>query len=169
MTLPVTIGLLSKLPCTVQQPLWVVPNLAQYHRAHWKVVAELWKTLAFLASRGEEFSPGPETRLDRSELLCDKVLLKYKRDRESFWHRHQKRAERVAPLLAFSSMLYTYQQVAKRKEMSQNAEWHQAPHPEQALWDNIGTRWVIPGHKMIDMDLEERQVSKQIHSLINIA
>ena len=34
MTLPVTIGLMSKLPCTVQQLLWVVPNLAQYHRAH---------------------------------------------------------------------------------------------------------------------------------------
>ena len=37
----------------------------------------------FLASGGE-FNPGPETRLDRSELLCNKVLLKYKGDRESF-------------------------------------------------------------------------------------
>ena len=27
--------------------------------------------------------------------LCNKVLLKYKGDRESFWHRHQKGAERV--------------------------------------------------------------------------
>ena len=44
---------------------------------------------------GEEFNPGPETGLDRSELLRNKVLLKYKGDRESFWHRHQKRAERV--------------------------------------------------------------------------
>ena len=42
------------------------------------------KTLGFLASGGEEFNLGPEMRLDRSELLCDKVLLKYKRDRESF-------------------------------------------------------------------------------------
>ena len=41
------------------------------------------KTLGFLASR-EEFSLGPETRLDRSELLCNKVLLKYKGERESF-------------------------------------------------------------------------------------
>ena len=40
--------------------------------------------LGFLAPRGEEFNPGPETRLDRSELLCNKVLLKYKGDRESF-------------------------------------------------------------------------------------
>ena len=27
--------------------------------------------------------------------VCNKVLLKYKRDRESFWHRYQKGAERV--------------------------------------------------------------------------
>ena len=35
------------------------------------------KTPAFLAPR-EEFNPGPEMRLDCSELLCNKVLLKYK-------------------------------------------------------------------------------------------
>ena len=29
--------------------------------------------------------------------VCNKVLLKYKGDRESFWHRHQKEAERVPP------------------------------------------------------------------------
>ena len=38
----------------------------------------------FLASGGEEFNPGPVTRLDRSKILCNKVSLKYKRDRESF-------------------------------------------------------------------------------------
>ena len=37
------------------------------------------ETLGFLASGGEEFSLGPVTRLDRSELLCNEVLLKYKR------------------------------------------------------------------------------------------
>ena len=42
------------------------------------------KTLGFLASGGEEFNPGPETRLECSDLLCNKVLLKYKGDRESF-------------------------------------------------------------------------------------
>ena len=41
-------------------------------------------TPGFLAPGGEKFNPGPETRLDRSELLCNKVLLKYKGDRESF-------------------------------------------------------------------------------------
>ena len=42
------------------------------------------KTPGFLVSGGDEFNPGPETRLDHSELLCNKVLLKYKGDRESF-------------------------------------------------------------------------------------
>ena len=42
------------------------------------------KTPGFLAPGGEEFNPGPETRFDRSELLCNKVLLKYKGDSESF-------------------------------------------------------------------------------------
>ena len=30
-------------------------------------------TPGFLAPGGEEFNPGPETRLDRSELLCNRV------------------------------------------------------------------------------------------------
>ena len=34
------------------------------------------KTPGFLGSGGEEFNPGPETRLDRAELLCNKVSLK---------------------------------------------------------------------------------------------
>ena len=42
------------------------------------------KTPGFLAPGGEEFNPGPEKRLDCSELLCNKVLLKYKGDRENF-------------------------------------------------------------------------------------
>ena len=41
-------------------------------------------TPGFLAPGGEEFNPGPETRLDCSGLLCNKVLLKHKGDRESF-------------------------------------------------------------------------------------
>ena len=61
-----------------------------------KVVAEPQKTLGFLASRGE-FNMGPEMKLDHSELLCNKVLLKNKRDRENFWLRPQKGAERVPP------------------------------------------------------------------------
>ena len=43
---------------------------------------ETEKMLGFLASGEEEFNQGQ--RLDHSELLCNRVLLKYKRDRENF-------------------------------------------------------------------------------------
>ena len=33
-------------------------------------------TPGFVASGGEEFDPGPETRLDQLKILCNKVLLK---------------------------------------------------------------------------------------------
>ena len=36
-----------------------------------------------MASGGEEFNPGPMIRFDHLELLCNKVLLKYKRDKVS--------------------------------------------------------------------------------------
>ena len=78
-------------------PAILIPVCASSSPAFWKVVAEPQMRTGFLTSRGEEFNLGPETRLDRSELLCNKVLLKYKRDRQSFWHRHQKGAERVPP------------------------------------------------------------------------
>ena len=68
----------------------------------WKVVAEQWKMPGFLASGGEEFNLGPETRLDHSELLCNRVLLKYKRTREGFWHRHQ-RGQKEYPLVSVSN------------------------------------------------------------------
>ena len=42
------------------------------------------KMPGFLAPGREEFNPGLEMRLDRSELLCNKVLLKYKGDSGSF-------------------------------------------------------------------------------------
>ena len=72
---------------------------------YWKVVAKPQKMPGFLASRGEEFNPGPEMRIDCSKLLCSKVLLKYKRDRESFWHRHQKGDRECHPArVQFSSV-----------------------------------------------------------------
>ena len=37
------------------------------------------KIPGFLASGGKEFNPGPVRRLDHSELLCNKVLLKIER------------------------------------------------------------------------------------------
>ena len=75
------------------------------------------KTLGFLASGGDKFNPGPEMRLYLSELLCNKVLLKYNGDRESFWHRHQKGAERVPLSQSLAvSYLVTHSLLMKRKE-----------------------------------------------------
>ena len=58
-------------------------NLEHYFTSE-RLLLNHAKTPGFLAPRGEEFNSGPETRLDRSELLCNKVLLEYKGDRESF-------------------------------------------------------------------------------------
>ena len=64
------------------------------------------KTPGFLAS-GEEFSPGPEMRFDCSELLFNRVLLKYKRDRESFWHRHQKGQKEYPLAIVSNGVIYS--------------------------------------------------------------
>ena len=62
---------------------------------YWNVVTMLWKIQGFLASRGEEFDLGSVTDLIIQNFCVIKVLLKYRRDREGFWHRHQTGAERV--------------------------------------------------------------------------
>ena len=49
-----------------------------------RLLMNLKKLLGFLVPGGEKSNLGPETRVDPSELLCNKVLLKYKGDRESF-------------------------------------------------------------------------------------
>ena len=56
---------------------WRIPDKPP----RWKVAVEPQKIPGFLASGGEEFNPWPVMSLDHSELLCNKVLLKYKRDR----------------------------------------------------------------------------------------
>ena len=79
----------------------------------WKIFdAKPQNMPGFLASRGEEFNPG-QWRSLIAQSFCVIVLLKYKRDRESCWHRHQKWSERVLP--------------------ASLREWHQAPHPQHAL------------------------------------
>ena len=52
----------------------------------------------------------------------------------------------------------------KDKNVLKLREWHQAPHPQDVFWDNLGTRGVIPGHKMIDLNLVEGQITIQIVS-----
>ena len=61
----------------------VAPVEALLHRDAERLLLNHANTPGFLATGGEEFNPGPETRLDRSELLCSKVLLKYKGDKAS--------------------------------------------------------------------------------------
>ena len=93
-----------------------VTKLDTTEQLNWKVVAEQWKdqekTLGFLASGGEEFNLGPETRLDHSELLCNKVLLKYKGDRESFWQTSEE-GRKSTHLLVLAMELYTLQWIQR--------------------------------------------------------
>ena len=68
----------------------------------------------FLISKEENLASGPETRLDRSELLCRRVLSQCKRDRESVWHRHQKWAESESALLAsYQGLIYFFSWLLK--------------------------------------------------------
>ena len=69
----------------------------------------------FLASGGDEFNPGPEMRLDRSELLCNKVLLKYKGDREASDIGIRSGQKEYPPA---SWMLYSHYQSDKKTGMS---------------------------------------------------
>ena len=59
------------------------------------------KMPGFLASEGE-FNPGPETRLDHSELLCNKVLLKYE-ETEKASDIGIRRGQKEYPLASVSS------------------------------------------------------------------
>ena len=59
----------------------------------------------FMTSGGEISIWGQRWGLTTQSFLCNKVLLTYSRDRESFWHRHKKGTEN-APLLVFSKAFY---------------------------------------------------------------
>ena len=73
-------------------------------------------------------------------------------------------------LLSFFS-IYLLASCYSSKEWPQNWESCTRPlsHNMHLLWDNIHTGWLFPVHKTIDMNLKERQVSKQMCSLVNIA
>ena len=53
--------------------------------------------VGFVISEEEDLPLGPDTRLDHSGLLCGRSFIIVKKDRESFWHSHQK-GNRVCPL-----------------------------------------------------------------------
>ena len=70
----------------------------------WTTTKATFKFLALslkdrlLLGYSEEMTPYAHINV----FFFNKVLLKYKRDRESFWHRHQKGAERIPPHQCFN-------------------------------------------------------------------
>ena len=71
---------------------WRIPD----EPPRWKVVVESREDTGILGPPRRRIQSRARDEAWCSELLCNKVLLKYKGDRESFWHRHQKGAERIS-------------------------------------------------------------------------
>ena len=78
-------------------PSGLVARIPYSYCHSWKIVAEWCKDARILGfwRRRIQSRARDEAWLLRG--LCNKILLKYKGGRESFWHRHQKGAERVSP------------------------------------------------------------------------
>ena len=89
-------------------------------------------------------------KLDHSELLCNKVLLKYKRDRESFWDRHQKRAERVSPDSLQANGIQLLIVVVFCSVMSDSLRPH-GLRPARLLcpWDSLGKNTGVDCHSLL--------------------
>ena len=77
--------------------------------------------------------------------------------------------ERMSPLLVLIwSYIPTNRLLIIERKCLKTQRVAPGPSPTTRILDSTGSRWVIPVHKTIDLNLEERQVSKQTHSLINI-
>ena len=122
------------------------------------------KTQGFLAPGGEEFNPGPETRLDHSELLCNKVLLKYK---GKLLTQASEGGRKSVPLLVFNWMLYSHQQSVNERNVLK-LRMAPGPSPIRCILDNLDTKLFILGHKMINLNLVEGQITIQIVSFTQI-
>ena len=55
----------------------------------------------FVVSGGEEFDPGQETRLPHWNLLGNRILLKYKREREKAADTDIRKGQKERPLASF--------------------------------------------------------------------
>ena len=85
------------------------------------------KTPGFLASEGEEFNPEPEMRLHRSELLCNKVLSKYKGDKVS--DTDIRRGQKEYPLDSVSSgVIYSVQKDLHNEDNHDGVITHLEPN-----------------------------------------
>ena len=116
----------------------------------------------FSISPFSEYSGLISFRIDWSDLLAVQGTLK------SLLQHHSSKASilRRSAFLITADIYLLASCKLEKGNASKLIELHQAPHSHYAFWDSIGTRWVIPGHKTIDMNFEERQISKQIHSLL---
>ena len=65
---------------------------------------ELCAMLGLVTSRGEDFNPGQEMSCDHLDFLCNRILLKYKREKSS--DIDIRRGRKNAHLLVFSKVFY---------------------------------------------------------------
>ena len=92
----------SCVSCTGRQICTIVPPAKKILKGCcWAT-----KKARILASGGEGFKPGPETGLI-TQSFCAIEFLKYKRDRESFWHRHQKGQKEYTLASVSNRVLYS--------------------------------------------------------------
>ena len=63
----------------------------------WKVVVDSQKDARILGLQRRRNQSRARDKAWLLRALCNKVVLKYKGNRESFWHRHRKEAERIPP------------------------------------------------------------------------
>ena len=87
----------APLPSAISWSLLKFMSIESVMPSNWKVVAEPWKDDGILGLRRRRIQSRSRDEAWSLRVLCNKVLLKYKGDRESLWHRHQKGAERVPP------------------------------------------------------------------------
>ena len=114
----------------------------------------------FLASRGKEFNLGRVMRLNCSELLCNKEIVS---DIDA------RREQKECPLLVFSWMLQaTSSLLIRERKCLKTQRMAPGPSPTTCLEITLAPGESSRAYKMIDINLEERQISIQIHSFINI-
>ena len=70
-----------------------------------------------------------------------------------------RRGQKECPLLVFSGMLYGHQQPVHDRKECLKTQTAPGPSPTDTFWGPLETS---PGHKMINLNLEEEQVTIQI-------
>ena len=98
--------------------------------------------VGFVISEREKFALEPKTRLQSLTALCGKSFIKVKRDRESFWHRHQKRPERVSPSLVLAKHYTIFQLITNNRPKEYLKVIKELPDqlPKHTSCDNISRR-----------------------------